>query len=826
MEAQQQLYFNPCPTVPYKIVSVMDGHKAFALQEGTNKLVLQDYKGAPNQLFHVYNNNLKYALVNFQANLALHVEGENQNDGGVIKADSGQFQSSYFELEPVTKGEWAGKACHLRTFANGKALDIKGGKCNAGTEICQWKFHGGANQSWVITPADHLPQLKAQQFPQVAPQFSPKPHTIYKVVSVLDHTKALTVDRKSNELAVNTYNGDPFQKFSIMEEHHKFALTLPCNKNALCVFGDKKDNAAHIVADPGKHGSSWFELVRAEKGEYAHRAYLIKTHAGNRAFDIAGGKAEEGKKVLQYNIHEGPNQLWLLVPVENEKATQKAAKVQAKQEKAAEVKPHFQFHDKSVYKVMSHLDHDMVLTLDSETNKLVISEWDEDSSQKFIVHVDKHKIALVATSTQEGLHVAGDKQDNAAPVIAGKDKCASNWFEVVRSEKGEHAHKGYLLKTHAGNKALDISGGKAEEDKPVIQYNIHEGPNQLWHFEEVVEPDVPANFKANPNKQYRVVSVIDRSKGFTIDPQSHKLIIKTFSGEPSQRFNIHQENNKFAFLVDNQQGLCVTGDKQDNAVPIVADPGKHASSWFEIVRADKGNWAKKAYYIKTHAGNKVFDDSGKGQDGKAVLQYNYHGGDNQLWLIEVVQKEKKPAKVGKANKAKNFTWNQQFEFVPAFIHNVEVGVSNPNLFAPNQHYILYAVHGKGVHALDVAQDPQNHGSLIMYSFHGAPNQRFVFEQEGPQYRIRSVASGKYVSIHNDDSHDNAQVKTADKGHKTEIWNILPATEPKYKGQNAYHIRSVFGKALETPAGSLQNSTKIQQGPFNGGEGQTWIIKEI
>jgi len=43
--------------------------------------------------------------------------------------------------------------------------------------------------------------------------------------------------------------------------------------------------------------------------------------------------------------------------------------------------------------------------------------------------------------------------------------------------------KAYIIKTHAGNKALDIAGGKANEGSPVIQYNIHGGDNQVWHFE-------------------------------------------------------------------------------------------------------------------------------------------------------------------------------------------------------------------------------------------------------------------------------------------------------------------------------------------------------
>ena len=71
-----------------------------------------------------------------------------------------------------------------------------------------------------------------------------------------------------------------------------------------------------MVADGNKHESSWFEFVKAKKGEYASKGYLIKTFGDNKAFDIRGGHAEEGKEILQYNIHQGGNQVWLVVPLE------------------------------------------------------------------------------------------------------------------------------------------------------------------------------------------------------------------------------------------------------------------------------------------------------------------------------------------------------------------------------------------------------------------------------------------------------------------------------------------------------------------------------
>jgi len=140
--------------------------------------------------------------------------------------------------------------------------------------------------------------------------------------------------------------------------------------------------------------------------------------------------------------------------------------------------------------------------------------------------------------------------------------------------------------------------------------------------------------------------------------------------------------------------------------------------------------------------------------------------------------------------------------------------------------VLYAVHGNGLKAIDVDQSMPNFGNMILYQFHGGPNQRFTFEQEGNFYRIKSVANGKYVRLSNDSNQNNVPIKTDDKGSKVELWAIEHANEQKYSGKGAYHIKSVYGKALEVAGGSLDNSAKIQQSAFNGGDGQTWVIKEI
>ena len=160
----QNVFFNPAPSPFYKILTVLAGTKAFTVNQA-QELKLQDFTGSDSQKFHVFLNNGKYAFV-APNNTALFVANDSADDGAAVKLDGGQHKTSFFEIAPVTTGQWAGKACVIKT-ANGKALDIYGGLANNGSDIKQWEYHGNANQCWVVTPI--TVQLQPVQ-PPVQPQ--------------------------------------------------------------------------------------------------------------------------------------------------------------------------------------------------------------------------------------------------------------------------------------------------------------------------------------------------------------------------------------------------------------------------------------------------------------------------------------------------------------------------------------------------------------------------------------------------------------------------------------------------------------------------------
>ena len=129
MEADQGVHFPfyPEANVLYKIVSIMDRNMCVTVKKaGKHELKIDHYKARDNQTFKVLYHNGRYAFIKGEE--ALHVQKDGKEDGSSIIPDAGQHISSYFEIVPVTEGQWAGQACFLRTHC-GKAVDIMGGAC-------------------------------------------------------------------------------------------------------------------------------------------------------------------------------------------------------------------------------------------------------------------------------------------------------------------------------------------------------------------------------------------------------------------------------------------------------------------------------------------------------------------------------------------------------------------------------------------------------------------------------------------------------------------------------------------------------------------------
>jgi len=89
-------------------------------------------------------------------------------------------------------------------------------------------------------------------------------------------------------------------------------------------------------------------------------------------------------------------------------------------------------------------------------------------------------------------------------------------------------------------------------------------------------------FDAQPNVLYKILSVLDGLKCFTVKKDGNRaLTIEDYKGLDNQTFHIYNENGKYA-LVSTFGSAALRIDKEDvnDRALIVADSGKYPSCFF------------------------------------------------------------------------------------------------------------------------------------------------------------------------------------------------------------------------------------------------------
>lgn len=125
--------------------------------------------------------------------------------------------------------------------------------------------------------------------------------------------------------------------------------------------------------------------------------------------------------------------------------------------------------------------------------------------------------------------------------------------------------------TFSQGKALDIAGSNMINGNKVLQWAFHGRHNQIWSIvpadgAQQVQPGqqqgqnqqpaqqqgqnqgVAAQFTPVANTDYRIISVLDYNKAFTIVANQNKLTINDYKGDATQKFKVFQNGNKVAFV--------------------------------------------------------------------------------------------------------------------------------------------------------------------------------------------------------------------------------------------------------------------------------------
>ena len=131
------------------------------------------------------------------------------------------------------------------------------------------------------------------------------------------------------------------------------------------------------------------------------------------------------------------------------------------------------------------------------------------------------------------------------------------------------------------------------------------------------------------------------------------------------------------------------------------------------------------------------------------------------------------------------------------------------------YYAIQSAKAEGK-VLDVCQDGQHPGTLVIWEGHGGENQQFTIKQKGPDYYLKCKKSRQYLTV--DGPQDGARIYAAP---KTKAANQRFRLDPR--GDHEYVIYTGFNKVLDLKEGNKHNGTEIIQWEENGGSNQKWTL---
>lgn len=145
------------------------------------------------------------------------------------------------------------------------------------------------------------------------------------------------------------------------------------------------------------------------------------------------------------------------------------------------------------------------------------------------------------------------------------------------------------------------------------------------------------------NTLYRITSGLDKDMVLDIsgNPQDQKkAILYEWNNGANQKFAFRSVGGgKYAiFCSANNLTVEVPGSSQDNGAHIhCSQPNKQSNEFWEFVPCtDKKFQGKNAHYLRSFCGKALDVCEGKAKKEQAIIQWDYNGDKNQVWIIEPI----------------------------------------------------------------------------------------------------------------------------------------------------------------------------------------------
>lgn len=425
----------------------------------------------------------------------------------------------------------------------------------------------------------------------------------------------------------------------------------------------------------------------------------------------------------------------------------------------------------------------------------------ETDKQAFIVSHDvQGYITFTNVKSGKVLDVSGGKAGNNKNVqqYESNGTRAQKW--VVK--KSNHGYM--IISALDSNYVLDVSGGKANMGTNIQLYSGNGSDAQNWNIEKFVSKYEKLDTLASENKNvlangnYVISSVLNSNYVFDVSGASVKdnANIQLYQNNDSnaQQFIVTHDSQGYVTFTNAKSGkvLDVSGGKAGNNKNIqqYASNGTRAQKW--VVKKDGNGYniisALDSSYVIDLSGARVVNN-------RNIQLYTYHATDAQRWTFtKYVSKEEKLNSLAQSNR------------------NVLVDGTYRICNALNSNYVL-DISGGSVN---------NNANVQLYSQNGSNAQAFKVTHDSNGYvTFTNVKSGKVIDVSGGKVANNRNIQQyASNGSRAQKWIVQ-------KSGSGYTIISAMDPnyVLDLSGGRIENNRNIQLYQSNGSTAQQWTFEK-
>ena len=425
----------------------------------------------------------------------------------------------------------------------------------------------------------------------------------------------------------------------------------------------------------------------------------------------------------------------------------------------------------------------------------------ETDKQAFIVsHDAQGYITFTNAKSGKVLDVSGGKAGNNKNVqqYESNGTRAQKW--VVK--KSNHGYM--IISALDSNYVLDVSGGKANIGTNIQLYSGNGSNAQNWNIEKFVSKYEKLDTLASENKNvlangnYVISSVLNSNYVFDVSGASVKdnANIQLYQNNDSnaQKFIVTHDSQGYVTFTNAKSGkvLDVSGGKPGNNKNIqqYASNGTRAQKW--VVKKDGNGYniisALDSSYVIDLSGARVVNN-------RNIQLYTYHATDAQRWTFtKYVSKEEKLNSLAQSNR------------------NVLVDGTYRICNALNSNYVL-DISGGSVN---------NNANVQLYSQNGSNAQAFKVTHDSNGYvTFTNVKSGKVIDVSGGKVANNRNIQQyASNGSRAQKWIVQ-------KSGSGYTIISAMDPnyVLDLSGGRIENNRNIQLYQSNGSTAQQWTFEK-